>query len=281
MRRSPRFFSYRRIKRDKPNLFSGELSCGGYKRHYNSARPARRVPHAAKFQLSKAALLLYDSESRILPASTREGNYAGSSFPAAHFLKCGVVRCSFPRWWRHSAVTGRRFWALSGMEKHWAKSSRCLGQQAANCLAKKRGFWLCERRYCWNGRDGVHRRGKQLVIDCLDPATGKQRWQAALATKYVSTISTDDGPRCTPVVHKAAVFVLGPGGELAATERGTGKIMWSRDLATEFRAPMAILDSGSSPLIEGDKLLINVGATRPSDRRLFSGGWKGHLESDG
>src|SRR4051812_21695489 len=79
------------------------------------------------------------------------------------------------------------------------------------------------------GADAIvfHRRGKQLIVDCLDPATGEQRWQAALPTKYVSTISTDDGPRCTPVIHEGAVYVLGPGGELAALERGTGNRIWS------------------------------------------------------
>jgi outer membrane protein assembly factor BamB len=122
------------------------------------------------------------------------------------------------------------------------------------------------------GTDAIvfHRRGKQLLVDCLDAATGQQRWQATLATKYSSTISTDDGPRCTPIIHEAAVFVLGPGGELAALERGTGKVIWSRDLAAEFRAPEGYFGFGSSPLVEGDKLLINVGGVRGAGIVAFS-----------
>jgi len=122
------------------------------------------------------------------------------------------------------------------------------------------------------GTDAIvfHRRAKQLLVDCLDPATGKQRWQAELPTKYVSTISTDDGPRCTPVIQQTAVYVLGPGGELAALERGTGKLIWSRDLSSEFRAPEGYFGFGSSPLVEGDKLLINVGGAPGAGIVAFS-----------
>src|SRR5262249_36115347 len=68
-----------------------------------------------------------------------------------------------------------------------------------------------------------HRRKGELVAEALDAATGKPLWKVTFPTKYVSTISSDDGPRCTPVIHDDSVFLLGPGGELACVAFETGK----------------------------------------------------------
>lgn len=82
-----------------------------------------------------------------------------------------------------------------------------------------------------------HRVGNELVGEGLDAATGKPRWKVTFPTKYASTISSDDGPRCVPLVHEGLVFLLGPEGELQCVELGTGKKVWFRNLYQEFKAP--------------------------------------------
>ena len=60
-----------------------------------------------------------------------------------------------------------------------------------------------------------HRLANELVAEALTAATGKPLWTLRIATRYVSTISDDNGPRCVPLIHDDRVYLLGPGGELS------------------------------------------------------------------
>lgn len=104
-----------------------------------------------------------------------------------------------------------------------------------------------------------HRLGDELVGEGLDAATGKSRWKTTLPTKYRSSISSDDGPRCVPLIHGDRVVLLGPAGEMAAVDLNTGKQLWTRELYEEFKAPEGYFGAGSSPIVEDGKLLVNVG----------------------
>lgn len=107
-----------------------------------------------------------------------------------------------------------------------------------------------------------HRIDDQEVIECLDPKTGKSKWKAPFPTKYVSSIAEDDGPRCTPLMAGDRVYVFGARGGLHCVSLADGKKVWSRDCAEEFKAPDGYFGAGSTPILEGDKLLVNVGAGR-------------------
>lgn len=104
-----------------------------------------------------------------------------------------------------------------------------------------------------------HRVGDELVGEGLDAATGKPRWKTTLPTKYRSSISSDDGPRCVPLIHGDRVVLAGPAGEMAAVDLNTGKQLWTRELYEEFKAPEGYFGAGSSPIVEDGKLLVNVG----------------------
>ncbi len=106
-----------------------------------------------------------------------------------------------------------------------------------------------------------HRLGENLVAEGWDAATGKPRWKATFPTTYRSSISSDDGPRCVPVIHENSVYLMGPGGELACVALDSGKTMWSREVYQEFKAPDGYFGAGSSPLVEDGKLLLNVGGS--------------------
>ena len=104
-----------------------------------------------------------------------------------------------------------------------------------------------------------HRVGGGLIAEARDAATGKPQWKFTTPTRYTSTISPDDGPRCVPLIAGRRAFVLGPAGELACLETDTGKRIWQRNVYQDFKAPDGYFGAGSSPIVEGDKLLINVG----------------------
>jgi len=94
----------------------------------------------------------------------------------------------------------------------------------------------------------------------MDAASGKVLWRTALPTRYVSTISSDSGPRCVPLIHKDAVYLFGAGGELFCLALDSGKQRWLRDTRREFKAPEGYFGVGSTPIVEDGKLLVNVGS---------------------
>ncbi len=104
-----------------------------------------------------------------------------------------------------------------------------------------------------------HRPGAELVAEALDVKSGKSLWQAKFATRFRGSISPDVGPRCVPLVHENRVYLVGPGGELACVELASGKTIWTRNLPQEFKAQDGYFGFGSTPIIDGGKLLMNVG----------------------
>jgi outer membrane protein assembly factor BamB len=107
-----------------------------------------------------------------------------------------------------------------------------------------------------------HRVGDEEVVACFDAAGGKPAWKASFATAFRSEYSSDHGPRCVPLIHKGRIFVYGAGGDLHCLALTDGKKLWSRATFKDFAAPTGYFGAGSSPLVVGDKLLVNVGGDR-------------------
>jgi outer membrane protein assembly factor BamB len=107
-----------------------------------------------------------------------------------------------------------------------------------------------------------HRVGKEELIEAMDAKTGRPLWKAAFGTKYVPQYTADTGPRCVPVIHQGAVYAFGGGGNLHAVSLADGKKLWSRALYKEYGAKDGYFGAGSSPIVEGDKLLVNIGGAK-------------------
>lgn len=105
-----------------------------------------------------------------------------------------------------------------------------------------------------------HRVGDDEVLESLDPATGQSKWKYTGRTKYRDDFGFDNGPRCVPTVAGGRVFALGADGDLHAVDAATGKKLWHRNVRAEYDAPKGFFGVASSPLILGDRLLVNVGA---------------------
>ncbi len=104
-----------------------------------------------------------------------------------------------------------------------------------------------------------HRVGNEEVVECLDAATGKGQWKYSYATNYRDPLGKGDGPRSTPLIAGNRVYTLGPSGLLTCLELDTGKKLWSRALLNDYRVRPSYFGVGTSPLLEGDSLLLNVG----------------------
>jgi outer membrane protein assembly factor BamB len=105
-----------------------------------------------------------------------------------------------------------------------------------------------------------HRLGGEEVVECLDAADGKPRWKHAYACHYKDPFGKGNGPRSTPVVSGDKVYTVGAGGMLTCLTRDEGKQIWKVDLAREYRMRDSFFGVGTTPLVEGDLLVLNVGA---------------------
>ncbi|MCH7924694.1 MAG: PQQ-like beta-propeller repeat protein [Planctomycetes bacterium] len=105
-----------------------------------------------------------------------------------------------------------------------------------------------------------HRLGDEEVVECLDGETGRLFWKYAYPSTYVDRYGFSNGPRATPVIDGRLVYTHGVQGKLHAFDLQSGKMVWQRDIATDYRVPQNFFGDGSSPLIEGNLLIVNVGA---------------------
>jgi len=107
-----------------------------------------------------------------------------------------------------------------------------------------------------------HRQGNEEVVEALDAATGNRRWRFASPTSYTATIVEDDGPRCVPIIHDERVITFGAQGLLHCLSLKDGTKLWSRDTHAEFEAPEGYFGAGSSPIVEEESVIVNVGGGR-------------------
>jgi outer membrane protein assembly factor BamB len=105
------------------------------------------------------------------------------------------------------------------------------------------------------------RSGTEYVI-ALDRASGKKLWETANGQRYQN--DRGDGPRSTPTVDGDRLYVLGGSGDLTCLEAATGKKVWSINLVAKFGGVNPYWGYSESPLIVGDRLLVNAGGRRAS-----------------
>jgi len=105
-------------------------------------------------------------------------------------------------------------------------------------------------------------RGNREFVIAFDIETGKEAW----ATPSGSAFENDrgNGPRGTPTVDGDRVYSLGGNGDLSAIEARTGKIIWSKNVLREFGGRNITWGISESPLIIGNKILVNPGAADAS-----------------
>ena len=105
------------------------------------------------------------------------------------------------------------------------------------------------------------RSGNEYVI-AIDRATGKKLWETLNGRRYEN--DRGDGPRSTPTIEGDRLYVLGGSGDLTCFENATGKKIWSINLVQKFGGVNPYWGYSESPLIVGDRILVNAGGRRAS-----------------
>ncbi len=107
------------------------------------------------------------------------------------------------------------------------------------------------------------RQGDRNCLTCLDSKTGKFHWKFEYPTTYVDKYAYNGGPRCSPIVDGDRVYLYGPEGMLHCVRVTDGKQVWKVDTVKEFNVVQNFFGVGSTPLVEGDLLITQVGGSPP------------------
>ncbi|MCX7048105.1 MAG: PQQ-like beta-propeller repeat protein [Candidatus Sumerlaeota bacterium] len=136
-------------------------------------------------------------------------------------------------------------WPATGLSKVWEVP----GGAGFSCLAVVK-----DRVYTIYQRDG-----KQRAV-CLDAPTGKEVWGLDMAP-YVDGMGYH-GPRSTPTVEENRVYILSALGDIYCLNAADGKEIWHVETLKKFGAKNLQWADAMSPLIDGDKVLLNPGESR-------------------
>ena len=140
----------------------------------------------------------------------------------------------------------------TGLLKQWPEAGPPLAWKATGAGRGYSSFAVVNGKLYTMGL-----RGDREFVVAFDVATGKEAW----ATAHASAFHNDqgDGPRGTPTIDGDRVYALGGNGDLSALDARTGKIIWSKNVLREFGGSNITWGISESPLVVGNKLLVNAG----------------------
>jgi outer membrane protein assembly factor BamB len=140
-------------------------------------------------------------------------------------------------------------WPKEGLRVVWSKN---LGEGYAMPAVSRGRLFVFDRV-----RDNQR-------LQCLKSETGDALWTFRYPTDYVDKYNYSVGPRSFPVVDGDRVYIYGPEGMLHClqiTEDNRSKELWKVDTAAEFGVIQNFFGVGSTPVVEGELLLVMVGGS--------------------
>jgi outer membrane protein assembly factor BamB len=105
----------------------------------------------------------------------------------------------------------------------------------------------------------AHRIEDEELVDAYDATTGERLWRSAAPADYQDRFGFNDGPRATPTIVGDAVYTLGAAGLIRCLDLATGQERWRVDTHDRFDVPEGFFGAATSPLIDGNRLLVNIG----------------------
>lgn len=98
-------------------------------------------------------------------------------------------------------------------------------------------------------------------LRCLKSETGEQLWEFTYPTDYKDKYNYDGGPRTSPLVDGERVYIHGVEGMLHCLDIRTGKVVWQVDTFAKFNVIQNFFGVGCTPVLEGEKLILQVGGS--------------------
>ena len=98
---------------------------------------------------------------------------------------------------------------------------------------------------------GQDKEKSSLVFSCVDAATGEKIWQRTYPTAHP--------PESTPVIDGDRVYGIAYDGTLFCLRSADGTPVWEKNLVKDFKAKRGVYGWATSPVVEGDLVLLNAG----------------------
>ena len=116
-------------------------------------------------------------------------------------------------------------------------------------------------------------RGDDEIVACYDASTGKPVWMHKDRVRFWES-NGGAGPRATPTLDSGRVYSLGATGVLNALDAATGRVVWTRNAATDHGVKVPGWGFSGSPLVVGDVVVVAVsGALAGYDRSTGAPRW--------
>lgn len=93
------------------------------------------------------------------------------------------------------------------------------------------------------------------ILFCFN-LNGKIEWQTTIGKEWTKS---NPGSRSSPTIVDNLIYVGSGTGNLTCLDRSNGKIIWSKDLITDFSGVLPLHGHSESPLIYGNKVFWTPG----------------------
>lgn len=110
-------------------------------------------------------------------------------------------------------------------------------------------------------------RNKQR-LRAFNAETGEELWSFDYPTDYRDQFGYNNGPRCCPVADGDRVYAFGPEGMLHCVRARDGKPLRQLDVKEEFGVIPNFFGVGSTPVVEGDLLIAQIGGSPKGSERV-------------
>lgn len=88
----------------------------------------------------------------------------------------------------------------------------------------------------------------------------KAEWPGAMSVPFFAK-SNGDWIRCTPATDGQLLFAGGMRDVLVALNLADGAVVWQKDFVAEYKSPLPAFGFVSSPLIDGNQLIVQAGGS--------------------
>jgi outer membrane protein assembly factor BamB len=147
--------------------------------------------------------------------------------------------------------------AETGLLRQWPAAGPPLAWQSAGAGTGYSSFSSAGGRlYTLGARQDVE------YVMAFDRATGRKLWETPNGRRFRN--EQGDGPRSTPTTEGDRLYAFGGTGELACLDAATGQKVWSVNMVQQFGGITPYWGYSESPLVVGDRILVNAGGRRAS-----------------
>jgi len=107
---------------------------------------------------------------------------------------------------------------------------------------------------------GMSSRGEDEVVWSISETDGRELWATRLGPALTEGMPQGkEGAGSTPTVDREHLYVLGLSGDLVCLQASDGKIVWRKNLTTDFGGVLPTWRYNESPLVDGDKVICTPG----------------------